>query len=161
MSDAPESRVAGPTRPTLAARLVGGFQWAVTAAYVFLLGVLAATWYLHLTRTPASVDLSRPFAVVVVATFVAGYAWVATRPVAPGAHTRRIEVVVTLLVLGFLFPFAVPGLLDLAGVAPPLPNFGFGLAYALALAVSYGLVYGLGVRFFLGPARGERREFRE
>ena len=158
MTDAPESRVADPARPTLPARLVGGLQWAVTAAYVFLLGLLAAAWYLHLTRTPASVDLSRAFAVVVIAAFAAGYAWVATRPVAPGAHDRRIEVVVTLLVLGFLFPFAVPGLLDFAGVAPPLPHFGFGLAYALALAVSYGLVYGLGVRFFLGSDSQELRE---
>ncbi|NHN60921.1 MULTISPECIES: hypothetical protein [Halorussus] len=158
MTDAPESRVPGPTRPTLAAKVVGGLQWAVTASYVFLLGLLAATWYLHLTRTPASVDLSRPFAAVVVTAFAAGYAWVATRPAAPGAHDRRIEVVVTLLVLGFLFPFAVPGLLDLTGVAPPVPNLGFGLAYALALAVSYGLVYGLGVRFFLGPRSAEPRE---
>ncbi|WP_435180743.1 hypothetical protein [Halorussus sp. AFM4] len=161
MTDAPESRAAEPSGPTLAAKVVGGLQWAVTAAYVFLLGLLAATWYLHLTRTPAAVDLSRPFAVVVLAAFAAGYAWVATRPVTPGAHDRRIEVVVTLLVLGFLFPFAVPRLLDLTGAAPPVPDFGFGLAYALALAVSYGLVYGLGARFFLGPARSERREFRE
>ena len=132
-------------------KLVGGLQWAITGSYLFLLGLLLLAWYLELTRTWASFDASRPFGVFVVAAFVAGYVWVGSRSAAPGAHARRIEVVVTLLVLGFLLPFAIPRLFDLFGVARPVPLFGFGTAYALALALSYGLVYGLGVRFFLGP----------
>lgn len=132
------------------ARLVGGLQWAITASYVFLLGFLLVAWYLRFTRTRVSLDASQAFGVVVVAAFVAGYVWVGSRSAAPGSHARRIEVVVTLLVLGFLLPFAVPRLLDLLGVDRPVPLFGFGVAYALALALSYGLVYGLGMRFFLG-----------
>lgn len=137
-------------KPTLLARLVGGLQWAITGSYVFLLGFLLVAWYLELTRTWVSLDASRAFGVFVVAAFVAGYVWVGSRSPAPEAHARRIEVIVTLLVLGFLLPFAVPRLLDLLGVELPVPLFGFGAAYALALALSYGLVYGLGVRFFLG-----------
>ena len=139
-----------PIRPTLTRKLVGGLQWAITASYLFLLGLLVAVWYLQITRRAIALDLTRAFGVLVLAAFVAGYLWVGSRPSAPGAHARRIEAVVTLLVLGFLFPFAVPRLLTLLGVALPVPLFGFGLAYALALACSYGLVYGLGVRFFLG-----------
>lgn len=136
---------------TLTARLVGGLQWAITGSYLFLLGFLLVAWYLRLTRTWASLDASRAFGVFVVAAFVAGYVWVGSRPGTSDARARRIEVIVTLLVLGFLLPFAVPRLFDLLGVARPVPFFGFGAAYALALALSYGLVYGLGVRFFLGP----------
>lgn len=138
-------------RPTLAAKLVGGLQWSITVAYAFLLGFLLAGWYLSFTRTVISIDLSRAFVVFVVAGFAGGYGWVGSRSVAPRAHQRRIEVVVTLLVLGFLLPFGVPALLDALGVTVPLPLFGFGVAYALVLVVSYGLVYGLGLRFFLGP----------
>ncbi|UPV75765.1 hypothetical protein M0R89_06815 [Halorussus limi] len=156
-----ESLAAPPTEPTLAAKLVGGFQWAITGAYVFFLGVLATGWYLHATRTPVSLDLSRAFAVSAAAAFAAGYLWVRSRPSAPAAHDRRIEVVVTLLVLGFLLPFGVPRLFDLLGIELGVPLAGFGVAYALTLTLSYGLVYGLGFRFFLGPHRSERSEFRE
>lgn len=145
MADAPRSG------PTVTQKLVGGLQWSITASYLFLLGLLVAAWYLQFTRTAVSLDLSRAFGIAVLGAFVAGYVWVGSRPAAPVAHARRIEVVVTLLVLGFVFPFAVPRLLDLLGIAPAVPLVGFGLAYALALACSYGLVYGLGVRFFLGP----------
>ncbi len=149
--------------PPLTYRLVGGLQWAVTGSYLFLLGVAAWAWYLRRTRTPASLDLAPAFAGVLAASFLAGFVWVGTRSPDAEAHARRIEVVVTLLVLGFVFPFAVPRLLALVGVTPPgvgssLPLFGFGVAYALALALSYGLVYGLGTRFFLGPDPGMLRE---
>ena len=145
--------------PSVAEKFVGGLQWAITGSYVFLLGLVVAAWYLRLTRTVASLELSRQFVGFVVAAFVAGYLWVgwveSRSSDADGrsdAHARRIEVVVTLLVLGFLFPFGVPRLFDQLGVGPrEFPLFGFGVAYALALAVSYGLVYGLGTRFFLGP----------
>jgi hypothetical protein len=132
-------------------KLVGGLQWSITGSYLFLLGFLLFAWYLSHAGTWVSLDASMAFGVFVVAAFVAGYVWVGSRSSASGAHARRIEVVVTLLVLGFLLPFAVPRLLDLLDVARPVPLFGFGAAYALALALSYGLVYGLGVRFFLGP----------
>jgi len=145
----------------LRVKVVGGFQWAITGAYVFLLGFLLAAWYLSATRTAISVDLSGPFAVFVVAAFVAGYLWVASRPPTPGAHDRRIEVVLTLLVLGFVLPFGVPGLFDALGVELGVPLAGFGVAYALTLALSYGLVYGLGFRFFFGPERPDTAEFRE
>ena len=142
---------------SLAAKLVGGFQWAITGAYVFLLGFLASGWYLRATRTVVSLDLSRAFAVVAVAAFLGGYLWVRSRPPAPDAHDRRIEVVLSMLVLGFLLPFGVPPALDLLGVGFGAPLAGFGVAYALTLALSYGLVYGLGFRFFLGPTPPERR----
>ncbi|WP_135854738.1 hypothetical protein [Halorussus salinus] len=157
----PEVRPVTGHRPTLAAKLVGGFQWAITGAYLFLLGVLATGWYLRATRTPVSFDLSRAFAAFAVIAFLAGYLWVRSRDPAPAAHDRRIEVVVTLLVLGFLLPFGVPPALDFAGIELGLPLAGFGVAYALTLALSYGLVYGLGLRFFLGPHRSERPEFWE
>lgn len=156
----PERSDPPATTPTLTAKLVGGLQWSITVSYLFLLGLLGAVWYLQLTRTVVSVDLSRAFGVALLAGFAAGYVWVGSRSAAPGAHARRIETVVTLLVLGFLFPFAIPRLLDSLGVALPVPLLGFGIAYALALACSYGLVYGLGVRFFLGPDP-EADEFRE
>lgn len=145
MADAPQSG------PTVTQKFVGGVQWSITASYCFLLGLLVAAWYLQFTRTPVSLDLSRPFVVAVLGAFVAGYVWVGSRPLAPDAHDRRIEVVLAMLVLGFVLPFGVPPLLDALGVAVPVPLFGFGAAYALTLALSYGLVYGLGVRFFLGP----------
>jgi hypothetical protein len=155
--DPSESPAHAPSGPTLAAKLVGGLQWAITGAYVFLLGVLATGWYLHATRTPASLDFSRAFAVFGFAAFVAGYLWVRSRPHALAAHDRRIEVAVTMLVLGFILPFSVPRLLDLLGVELGVPLAGFAIAYALSLALSYGLVYGLGFRFFLGPTLPERR----
>jgi hypothetical protein len=136
---------------SLTQKIVGGLQWATTGSYAFLLGLVVTAWYLQLTRTMISLDVSRVFVVTVLAAFVAGYLWVGSRPVAPDDHARRIEAVVTLLVLGFVFSFVIPRLLDLLGVALGLPLFGFSLAYALALACSYGLVYGLGTRFFLGP----------
>ncbi|WP_128477029.1 hypothetical protein [Halorussus pelagicus] len=142
---------------SLVAKLVGGFQWAITAAYVFLLGFLATGWYLRATRTPASLDLSRAFAAVAVAAFLGGYLWVRSRSPAPGAHDRRIEVVLSMLVLGFVLPFGVPPALDLLGVELGAPLAGFGVAYALTLALSYGVVYGLGIRLFLGPTAPERR----
>jgi len=157
----PAVRPATGDRPTLAAALVGGFHWALTGAYLFLLGFLATGWYLRATRTPVSFDLSRAFAAVAVVAFVAGYLWVRSRPPAPAAHDRRIEVVVTMLVLGFLLPFGVPPALDFLGIALGVPLAGFGVAYALTLALSYGLVYGLGFRFFLGPHRSEQAKFRE
>ncbi|WP_137286664.1 hypothetical protein [Halorussus salinisoli] len=126
-----------------------------------MLGFLAVAWYLHATRTATSVDATRAFAVFVSAAFVAGVLWVGSRSPAPGAHERRAEVVVTMLVLGFLLPFGVPPLLDRFGVGLSFPLAGFGVAYALTLALSYGLVYGLGFRFFVGPRRPERSEFRE
>ncbi|WP_135825005.1 hypothetical protein [Halorussus ruber] len=145
---------------SLRAKLVGGFQWAITAGYVFLLGFLLAIWYLHVTRTAISLDLSGPFAAFVASAFAVGYLWVGTRDSAtsPDAHDRRIEVIITLLVLGFVFPFGVPGLLDALGVELGVPLAGFGVAYALTLALSYGLVYGLGFRFFLDPERPDLRE---
>lgn len=148
-------------RQSLAAKLVGGFQWAITGAYLFLLGFLATGWYLRATRTSASFDLSVAFAAFAVAAFVAGYLWVRSRDSAPAAHDRRIEVVVTMLVLGFLLPFGVPPALDFAGIELGLPLAGFGVAYALTLALSYGLVYGLGFRFVLGPTASEESELRE
>ncbi|NEU58551.1 hypothetical protein [Halorussus sp. MSC15.2] len=162
-SDGDDSPVEATARSALAVALVGGFQWAITGAYVFLLGFLAVVWYLRTTRTAMSLDLSWAFAGFVVAAFLAGALWVRARSPAPGttdsqdAHDRRIEVVVTMLVLGFLLPFGVPRLLDLFGATPSEPILGFGLAYVLALALSYGLVYGLGVRPFLGPGRSDDR----
>ncbi|WP_115863198.1 hypothetical protein [Halorussus litoreus] len=149
--------------PPLTHRLVGGLQWAVTGSYLFLLGVAAWAWYLRRTRTPAALDLTLPFAVVLLVAFAAGLVWVGARSPDAEAHARRIEVVVTLLVLGFAFPFAVPRLLAVVGATPQgvggsLPLFGFGVAYALALAVSYGLVYALGTRFFLGSDPAMVRE---
>lgn len=150
---------------SLRAKAVGGLQWAITGSYVFLLGFLATAWYLRATRTAISLDLSRAFAAFVVAAFVAGYLWVGWRSPAPGAdpdaHDRRIEVVVTMLVLGFVLPFGVPGLSDALGVELGVPLAGFGAAYALTLALSYGLVYGLDFRFFLGPERPDASDFGE
>jgi len=145
---------------SLRVKLVGGFQWAITAGYAFLLGFLLAIWYLHVTRTAISLDLSGPFAVFVASAFAVGYLWAGTRASAasPDAHDRRIEVIITLLVLGFVLPFGVPGLLDALGVELGVPLAGFGVAYALTLTLSYGLVYGLGFRFFLGPERPDLRE---
>ncbi|WP_276280175.1 hypothetical protein [Halorussus caseinilyticus] len=140
------------------ARLVGGLQWAITGAYVFLFGFLAVAWYLRATRTAVALDLSPAFVAVVVASFLAGYLWVGSCAPAAGAHDRRVEVVLTMLVLGFLLPFGVPPLFDRLGVGRTLPLFGVGVAYALTLALSYGLVYGLGFRFFLGPERPDARE---
>jgi len=146
--------------PSLTEKLVGGLQWAITGSYAFLLGLVVTAWYLRRTRTVASLDLSWPFVAFVAVAFVAGYVWVGRVGSSSSdsdarsdfdAHVRRIEIVVTLLVLGFVFPFGVPRLFDQLGVAPRgFPLFGFGVAYALALVVSYGLVYGLGSRFFLG-----------
>ena len=135
---------------SLWARLVGGLQWAITGSYLYLLGFLLVAWYLQFAGTWVSLDGSWPLVAVLAASFVAGYVWVGSRSDDSDAHARRIEVIVTLLVLGFLLPFGIPRLLDAFGVVRPLPLFGFGVAYALALALSYGLVYGLGVRFFLG-----------
>ncbi|UPW01837.1 hypothetical protein M0R88_07005 [Halorussus gelatinilyticus] len=161
--DPSDPAIRPPTRDraTLAAKLVGGVQWAITGAYLFLLGFLATGWYLRATRTSVSFDFSRAFAGFAAAAFVAGYLWVRFRPPDPAAHDRRIEVVVTMLVLGFVLPFGVPSALDSAGVELGVPLAGFGVAYAMTLALSYGLVYGLGFRFFLGPHRSERSEFRE
>ncbi|WP_135827400.1 hypothetical protein [Halorussus halobius] len=136
--------------PPLAHRLVGGLQWAVTGSYCFLLGVAVAAWYLRSTRAAASVDLAPAFAALLVGSFLAGYRWVGSRSPDREAHARRIEAVVTLLVSGFAFPFGLARLLGLLGVAAGLPVAGYGAGYALALAVPYGLVYGLGSRFFLG-----------
>lgn len=143
---------------SLRVKVVGGIQWAITGSYVFLLGFLATAWYLSATRTAISLDLSWVFAGFVVAAFVAGYLWVGWRSPAPGAHDRRIEVVITMLVLGFVLPFGVPGLFDALGVELGVPLAGFGVAYALTLALSYGLVYGLSLRFFLGPERPDMQE---
>lgn len=148
MADAPRRR-----RPIVVA-LVGGFQWAITGAYLFLVGFLATAWYLSLTRTIVSMDLTRPFVVFVAGAFVAGMLWTRTRAPDPTAHACRIEVILALLVFGFVFPFGVPGLLDALAVSPPVPLFGYGVAYALAPAFAYGLVYGLGVRPFLGSEPG-------
>jgi len=136
--------------PPLAHRLVGGLQWAVTGSYCFLVGVAVAAWYLRSTRTAASVDLAPAFAALLAGSFLAGYLWVGSRPSDREAHARRIEAVVTLLASGFLFPFGLARLLDLLAVASGVPVVGFGAGYALALAVPYALVYGLGSRFFLG-----------
>ncbi|MFC4448481.1 hypothetical protein [Halorussus aquaticus] len=166
-SDGERSPVEATDRSALAVALVGGFQWAITGAYVFLLGFLVVAWHFRTTRTPVSLDLSWAFAGFVAAAFVVGSLWVRARSPAPGtadsrdAHDRRIEVVVTMLVLGFLLPFGVPRLLDLFGVTLSDPTLGFGLAYVLALTLSYGLVYGLGVRPFLGPRRSDRPDFGE
>ena len=140
--------------PSTTEKLVGGLQWAITGSYLFLLGLVATAWYFRLTRTAASLTLRWQFVTVVVAAFLAGYAWVGIQSSDTDgqSHVRRIEVVVTLLVLGFLFPFGVPRLFDQLGIGlRGFPLSGFGVAYALALVVSYGLVYGLGSRFFLGP----------
>ncbi|USZ66732.1 hypothetical protein NGM10_08250 [Halorussus salilacus] len=150
--------------PTLREKLLGGLQWSITAGYAFLIGFLAVVWYLYANRTLVSLDASRAFPVVLVAAFVAGYLWVAlpsrSASAAARAHARRVEVTVVLLVLGFAFPFGASVLRERLGPATtPLPLFEFGVAYALALALSYGLVYGLGVRPVLGrrerPDRGE------
>jgi hypothetical protein len=145
------------TAPPLRERAVGGLQWAVTGAYCFLLGFLAVGWYYHLTRTAVSLDLSWAFAAFVVAAFLAGFLWVGSRSSDADAHARRIEVTLAMLVLGFLLPFGVPPLADRLGVAP-VPLFGFGVAYALTPLLSYGLVYGLDFRFFLGPERPDQRD---
>ncbi|WP_276299492.1 hypothetical protein [Halorussus lipolyticus] len=144
----------------LRVKVVAGLQWAITGGYVFLLGFLLAVWYFHLTRTAISLDLSVPFAVFVASAFAVGYLRVGARAstASPDAHDQRIEVVLTMLVLGFVLPFGVPGALDLLGVELGVPLAGFGVAYALTLALSYGLVYGLGLRFFLGPTRPDLRE---
>jgi hypothetical protein len=140
---------------SLRAKFVGGIQWAITGSYIFLFAFLVTVWFLNATRTVISLDLSWAFAGFVVAAFVAGYLWVESRSPAPGAHDRRIEVVITMLVLGFVLPFAIPGLLDAFGLEIRFPLAGFGMAYALTLALSYGLVYGLGLRVFLGPEEPE------
>ena len=141
--------------PPLRTKLVAGLQWAVTAAYVFLIGTLVFTWYLRATRTPIAIDASRAFAVAVIAAFLAGYLRVALRPrseaAAARAHARRVEVVLALLVLGFVLPFGASLVGERLGrEALPLPLVEYVVAYAANLLLSYGVVYGLDARPFLG-----------
>lgn len=153
----------GRSDPPLPTKLVAGVQWAITAAYVFLLGILVFAWYLRATRTPISLDASRAFAVVVLAAFLAGYLRVALRPrseaAAARAHARRVEVVLALLVLGFVLPFGASLVGQRFGPeAIPFPLAEYVVAYAANLALSYGLVYGLDARPFLGHDRPDLEE---
>lgn len=149
--------------PPFRTKLVAGVQWAITVAYVFLLGVLVFTWYLDATRTPVSFDASRAFAVVVIAAFLAGYLRVALRPRSEAAtaraHARRVEVVLALLVLGFVLPFGASLVGERLGrEALPLPLVEYVVAYAANLALSYGVVYGLDARPFFGHASTDLEE---
>lgn len=141
--------------PPLRTKLVAGVQWAITAAYAFLICILLFAWYLSTTRTPFSLDASRAFAIVVVAAFLAGYLWVALRPrseaVAARAHARRVETVLVLLALGFVLPLGASLVGERLGrEALPLPLVEYVVAYAANLLLSYGVVYGLDARPFFG-----------
>jgi len=145
------------------ARFVGGVQWAVTGFYVFALAFLAVGWYLTATRRAFAVSARWEPLAALLAAFLAGYGWVAVRSPAggsPRAHDRRVEVTLLLLVLGFLLPFGALGLLDLLGTSMfALPFFAVpGATYALTLAISYGVVYGLDARPLLGRERPDLQE---
>ncbi|WP_162224680.1 hypothetical protein [Halorussus amylolyticus] len=170
---------------SLREKLVGGVQWVVTGFYVFALGFLAVGWYLSATRRAFSVSARWEFVGFLLGAFVGGYLWVAFRtptsagrggggrrpPPPPGGgggggpppHARRVEVTLLLLVLGFLLPFGALALLELLGTSmAALPFFVVpGAAYGLNLALSYGLVYGLDARPFLGRASAERPDLEE
>ena len=160
-SDASDS--SGGYDPSLRAKLVGGVQWTVTGYFVFALGFFAAGWYLRATRATFSLSARRELVGFLLAAFVGGYVWVALRTRSAAAervaHARRIEVVVTLLVLGFFLPVAAMVVLSLVGLS--MLDLVPGASYALTLALSYGLVYGLGQRFFVGPKTASESELDE
>ncbi|MFC4548891.1 MULTISPECIES: hypothetical protein [Halorussus] len=160
-SDAPGA--SGGYDPSLRAKLVGGVQWAVTGYFVFALAFFAVGWYLRATRAMFSLSVREELVGFLLAAFVGGYGWVALRTRSAAAervaHVRRIEVVVTLLVLGFFLPVAAMVVLSLFGL--PMLDLVPGVSYALTLVFSYGLVYGLGQRFFVGPKAAPESELDE
>ena len=141
--------------PSVREKLIGGVQWAVTGFYVFALGFLAVGWYLSATRRTYAISARGEFVGFLLAAFAGGYLWVAFRTPSGGharAHARRVEVTLLLLVLGFLLPFVALAALELLGTSMlALPFVAVpGATYALTLALSYGVVYGLDARPFLG-----------
>ncbi|WP_134668327.1 hypothetical protein [Halorussus marinus] len=161
-SDAASAADAAPVSP-VRARLVGGVQWAVTGFYVFALAFLGVGWYLTATGRAFALSARWELLAVLLGAFLAGYGWVAVRSPAgraPRAHGRRVEVTLLLLVLGFLVPFGALAVLDLLGTSMlALPFFAVpGASYALTLAISYGVVYGLDARPLLGREPAQLQE---
>lgn len=150
-SPTPSASSTSPVSP-LVAKVVAGVQGGITALYLSLVGFVVAPRLFD----GVALGTTKPVAAVAVLVgFAAGYRWVSRRrPVdeasARRATARRGAVVVHLLVLGFALPFVVRGSFALSGrpVVLLFPLFDVAVAYALALVVSYGLVYGLGVRLF-------------
>ena len=140
-------------RSNLREGIIGAIQWGVTGFYCFLIAFTSVAWYLAATRATYSMD-GKPaalvfFPLVLVVGFLRGVR-------NPDGQKKRIEVIVWLLVLGFVLPL----LANLLAASFPSGNSVATLsvlqivAHILVILVAYGLVYGLGLVVFL-PEEGE------
>lgn len=127
----------------------------MTAFYLFSVVFALYGWYLSTTRDSYFFDGAWIAVVHFVVALVRGLAWDRYNP---ATHRKRVEVLVWLLVVGFVPPMVFYLTLSILGASTfDLPFFVVPVvSYVATLLIAYGAVYGLDFHLFSRERRCRR-----
>ncbi len=135
-------------RSNLPEGITGAVQWGVTGFFCFLAVFASVAWYLSSTRATYFIDGKPTALAFLLFMIIAGFLWALRNP---DGHRKRVEVIIWLLILGFVLPMLLNITFQILGLTDTVVPFSVIqiVAYALTVLVAYGLVYGLDLVIFL------------